>query len=604
MKKLLLSFTLIILSFYLSASDITLRVGDCDLTGYEPGDKVYIPITIDAITPGEEIGGWQLFIWHNETIITWDGTTSNPYPGINYLNPLFPMSAAAVFNVNPGSEFVYLWGDGSAFANLTGYTFPVTIVELIFTYHGGLNPGESSPLIWGTQGKYKDNLSGKGTTEVFTWEEFDYFYLTLINGSVYMTNQGLAKLELPNLEIAILNIGDDITIPVKLLNKTAQRLITGLEFYIAYDHTLFSWKGTSGNPLSGVQNFHVNLPYNPTVWTFGDNGSELFAYWYDPGGLGIDMNNGDVFFEYVLTYNGGFDPGQVSPFTWGSSSKSDVLTGSKGQTGMTDQNYESYLLTLYNGGILYTGSSTVDLKAFLEGPFENGEMTPYLNAPGVLTLTQPYNTTPWNYAGTESVTTIPNNSIVDWILVELRESSGDATSAGPSAIVSRQAGFITRNGYIVSVDGINPLIFNYYSNKNVFAVIRHRNHLNVMSADPLIRTGEFFQYNYTDAADKAFGGSNAQKELAPGIWGLIAGDGDADNKISNNDKTNIWKPQAATTGYKKGDFNMDKQVENTDKNDYWFPNINKVSLVPLFSTCPGVPFLSYQGLFYNTLNPQ
>jgi len=186
MKKLLLTISLFICANLMFASDITLSVGDVDVTGKVPGDKVYVSITIDYNTPGEEIGGWQLFIWHNQSIITWDGNTANPGLGTLYLNPLFPNSAAAMYNVNPGSEFVYLWGDGSAFANLNAQTFPVTIITLIFTYHGGLNPGDSSPLIWGTSGKIAGDMMEKGTTEVYTWEEFDYYNLTLNDGSVYI----------------------------------------------------------------------------------------------------------------------------------------------------------------------------------------------------------------------------------------------------------------------------------------------------------------------------------------------------------------------------------------------------------------------------------
>lgn len=193
MKKLLLTISLFICATLMFASDITLKVGDVDVTGLIPGDKVYISITIEYNTPTEEIGGWQLFVWHDQSIITWDGSTANPALGTFYLNPLFPNSAAAMYNVNPGSEFVYLWGDGSAFANLDAETFPVTIITLIFTYHGGIVPGGSSPLIWGTSGKIASDIMEKGTTEVYTWEEFDYYVLTLQDGSVFMPPPGGGK---------------------------------------------------------------------------------------------------------------------------------------------------------------------------------------------------------------------------------------------------------------------------------------------------------------------------------------------------------------------------------------------------------------------------
>ena len=168
----------------LAASDITLSVGDIDVTGLVPGDKVYIPVTIDAITPGEEISGWQFFIWHDQLHITWDGSITNPSPGIHYLSPFFPNSAAAMFNVNNQSELVYLWGDGFTFADLSNETLPYTIIEFTFTFHGGIDAGDWSFMLWGTEGKSPLNQNSKGTTEVYDGD-FDYFSLKLHQGGIY-----------------------------------------------------------------------------------------------------------------------------------------------------------------------------------------------------------------------------------------------------------------------------------------------------------------------------------------------------------------------------------------------------------------------------------
>ncbi len=67
----------------------------------------------------------------------------------------------------------------------------------------------------------------------------------------------------------------------------------------------------------------------------------------------------------------------------------------------------------------------LDLTVFLEGPFNTSsfEMNTTLNQGALIPLNQPYNTAPWNYNGTENVTIIPPD-IVDWVLLELRETSG------------------------------------------------------------------------------------------------------------------------------------------------------------------------------------
>ena len=111
-------------------------------------------------------------------------------------------------------------------------------------------------------------------------------------------------------------------------------------------------------------------------------------------------------------------------------------------------------------------------------------MIPYLNYAGYLPLTQPYNTAPWNYTGTESVTTIPNYDIVDWILLELRDAP-TAEEATSGTTIATLAAFLRNDGKIVSLDGIsNPRIAVDISD-GLFIVIRHRNHLAIMNSTPL-----------------------------------------------------------------------------------------------------------------------
>ena len=50
----------------------------------------------------------------------------------------------------------------------------------------------------------------------------------------------------------------------------------------------------------------------------------------------------------------------------------------------------------------------LDITVYLEGPFNGADMTPQSEQYLPVRLTQPYNITPWNYAGTENVSAIPN----------------------------------------------------------------------------------------------------------------------------------------------------------------------------------------------------
>jgi hypothetical protein len=221
----------------------------------------------------------------------------------------------------------------------------------------------------------------------------------------------------------------------------------------------------------------------------------------------------------------------------------------------------------------------VDLKAFLEGPFAGAGMLSYLNFFGYIPLMQPYDAPPWNYAGTESVTAMPNNDVVDWVLIELRDAA-NASSATSATTLAKQAGFILEDGSITTLDGTNDLQFGVKINQNLFAVVWHRNHLGIMSANPVTAAGNQYSYDFTSGSGQVYGGSNGHKELASGIWGMVAGDGDADKQVSNADKLDVWKPQSGTSGYKAGDFDMNGQVDNADKIDRWKPNSGRSSQVP------------------------
>ena len=220
----------------------------------------------------------------------------------------------------------------------------------------------------------------------------------------------------------------------------------------------------------------------------------------------------------------------------------------------------------------------LNLNFFLEGPFNGTVMNTYIAAGGDLPLAQPYNIAPWNYAGTESVTAIPNADVVDWVLIELRDTT-EAQYATGSTMIARQAAFLLNDGSVVGLDGINILSFSHSLIHNLFVVLWHRNHLGIMSANPVSESGGVYSYDFTTGSEQAHG-TDAQKELSTGVYGMFGSDGNADGIIDINDKTNVWSSQAGKNEYQTGDFNMDIQVNNPDKNDLWVPNNGNISQVP------------------------
>jgi len=226
-----------------------------------------------------------------------------------------------------------------------------------------------------------------------------------------------------------------------------------------------------------------------------------------------------------------------------------------------------------------SGIRYVDLKVFLEGAFSGSEMSTNLNGNGLLPLNQPYNSGPWNYTGTESVSAIPNADITDWIMVEFRDTT-EAILATSGTTIEKQAAFLLKDGTVVGLDGNSLLSLTNIPTHQLFAIIYHRNHMEIMSANPLSVNSNTYSYDFTNSAISVFGGVDAHSEISPGIWGMAGADGNANGEIDINDKYAVWYIQAGLQGYLPGDFNLDSEVENTDKNDLWIPNFNKISIIP------------------------
>ncbi len=79
-----------------------------------------------------------------------------------------------------------------------------------------------------------------------------------------------------------------------------------------------------------------------------------------------------------------------------------------------------------------------------------------------------------------SVTAVTgSNAIVDWVFVELRNSFN------PSIVVDSRAALLQRDGDVVDVDGVSTVTFGQVDPGSYYVAVRHRNHLGVMSFNPL-----------------------------------------------------------------------------------------------------------------------
>ena len=107
-----------------------------------------------------------------------------------------------------------------------------------------------------------------------------------------------------------------------------------------------------------------------------------------------------------------------------------------------------------------------------------------------------------------------------------------------------------------------------------YIVIRHRNHLAVMSNEVhSLAAGSSILYDFTTGTDKYEGADAALLET--GVYGMYAGDANNNQQVQNDDKNDIWKVQVGLAGYRSADFNLNGQVQNDDKNDIWKKNVGK-----------------------------
>lgn len=217
-----------------------------------------------------------------------------------------------------------------------------------------------------------------------------------------------------------------------------------------------------------------------------------------------------------------------------------------------------------------------NVKAFLQGPYDasGDSMKTDLRNLSLLPLSQPYSGSPWNYGGTEAVGSIPAG-VVDWVLLELRPSS-DSTQ-----VLAIRAGFITKSGTVVDTNGTAPVGFSGQADGDYYVVVRHRNHLGVMSAIPLPLTTSSTLYDFTTAQSQAYG-SDPETMLEAGVFGLRGGDGNADGGVDAIDRNLVWRIQNGTAwDYTKlGDFNLDGGIDAPDLNLYWRPNNGTATQVP------------------------
>lgn len=213
----------------------------------------------------------------------------------------------------------------------------------------------------------------------------------------------------------------------------------------------------------------------------------------------------------------------------------------------------------------------LSVRVLLQGAYVGGgEMHTILQTNNQLPLNQPFATAPWNYMGTESVASFPAD-VTDWVLVELRNVNDSYQ------VVSSRAAFLRKDGTVMELDGSAGVIFpmNEVNVGDYYVIVRHRNHLSVLSAVP-VTVPNVSPYDFTTAQSQAYGEWQLI-DLTDGNWGLYSGDINGDGILSVADY-NAYVSQAATVNaYISGDTNLDQNVTTADFNLY-LPNSSVIGV--------------------------
>jgi|GEM_PF-6442393 len=209
-------------------------------------------------------------------------------------------------------------------------------------------------------------------------------------------------------------------------------------------------------------------------------------------------------------------------------------------------------------------------KALLDGPLEisTGIMKDDLRSTYRIPLTEPYTQlgAVHHGSGGEEISPIilgdkGNNSIVDWVFLEFRNQ------LDPTLIENTSIGLIQRDGDIVSLDGESPLrLIGLYSDQ-YHVVLRHRNHLAIMTDDSYSFANE--DTTVVDFMQVPLYGTNPVKVNAA-TSALWSGDADFSGVISAPDRNLTWNDRNnSIPKYLNTDCNMDGFVNASDRSIVW-----------------------------------
>ncbi len=217
-----------------------------------------------------------------------------------------------------------------------------------------------------------------------------------------------------------------------------------------------------------------------------------------------------------------------------------------------------------------------DVQFLLEGTYDGQSgMTTNLQSLNLLPSGQPYTTAPWNYNGTEGAGWTPADyptGSVDWVLISMRTSPLAADEVGQGAVVLLNDG-TTYENVTADID---------FAITELYLVVEHRNHLPVMTPNPIPIVNGMVTYNFKSADSYSSGPGLGQKFIGTN-WVMYAANADQSldtgYEITGADNI-LWQASNGLPGvYQGADFNLDGDVTGADK-VMWSYNNGVFSSIP------------------------
>ncbi|MEM9679375.1 MAG: BspA family leucine-rich repeat surface protein, partial [Bacteroidota bacterium] len=239
----------------------------------------------------------------------------------------------------------------------------------------------------------------------------------------------------------------------------------------------------------------------------------------------------------------------------------------------------TYGWSIIDGGLNCPTTVSLRPKVYLQGAALNpnaGEdnlMRDDLRVAGLLPTTSPYA----DGLTTTFSTGEPNNNIVDWVWVELRDKTDN------TIIIEGQSALLQRDGDVINTNGNGSLTFTVPTD-DYYVVIKHRNHLGIMSSSAItLSSNVTTTVDFTNGSVSTFG-TDAQTTfgMPVGIQAMWAGDANSDGIVQYsggfpdtpgilsfvlNDGANfLGLPTHVASGYSNNDINMDGNTQYTGAN--------------------------------------